>query len=96
MRDNTGVKHTCPLIDEVIIFIDALCEDKETDPHHSEKTMMTNTMEKIRKANINLRDFGNEQFKRAEDLEEENERIKTVIERLREENKYLSERSEAA
>ena len=55
--DNSGIANTCPLINEVIEFIENQDEDTTTE----EKANIINTLEQIRSMNLSLRDWGNEQ-----------------------------------
>ncbi len=68
-RDYAPVKITCPTIDEVISFID-WCRRKyaneETEKDFKDAEML---MEKIRKDNTELREWGNGEYQRAEDAE---------------------------
>ena len=54
IKDKTGVPMTCPLIDEAIGLINSGNIDAE---------IITDLLEQVRTANIQLREFGNEQFK---------------------------------
>lgn len=62
--DNSPVDYTCPLIDEVISFIEDL--DGECVSGYSVRSMV-NVLEKIRKANTELREWGNDMYQELED-----------------------------
>lgn len=70
-NDNTGVPQTCPYINDVIRFIEGInwCEDQEDDAQGV--TEVIKTLEKIRSMNSDLRDFGNQEYKRAEEAEKD-------------------------
>lgn len=53
-RDNSGVPHTCPYIDDVIAFIESF--DEETSKY--ERAKIIDTLEDIRGFNLKLRDYG--------------------------------------
>src|SRR5690606_41341373 len=80
LRDATDIPNTCPMIDEVISFIDNIRIDWE-DEYHTKKELL-DIMERIRTSNQNLRDFGNEQYYRAEELESDLEYFKSINEDL--------------
>ena len=82
-RDNSGIDHTCPKIDEVISAIDSVNWDE--DNYWDAKTV-TEIMEKIRKANSDLRDWGNQMCRerdelqdQLDDLEKENKNLKSDV-----------------
>lgn len=70
-NDAAPIGHTCPMIDDIIYFIkDIEWDDQEIDlQKESEKAL--NILEKIRSANSTLREWGNEQYQRAEEAEKE-------------------------
>lgn len=86
MKDNSGIKQTCPSIDEVQTFIDSLEEVPQ-----SEKDAMTAILETVREANLNLREWGKEGHSKAESLEKELEKAKGEIEQLQEKINDLEE-----
>lgn len=64
--DTSNIPETCPLIDEVIDFIDAC----ETDTTQEERQQIIDTLEKIRSYNYGLRLHGeslNEQIREKEE-----------------------------
>ena len=82
-RDNSGIDNTCPKIDEVISAIESVSWDE--DNYWDAKTV-TEIMEKIRKANSDLRDWGNQMCRERDelqdqydDLEKENKNLKSDI-----------------
>ena len=64
-RDNAPVPHTCPMIDEIISAIDSI----EWDETYWTKKDLIETMEKIRKANDSLRNWGNDKHTECDELE---------------------------
>jgi len=89
-NDNSPVDWTCPIIDSVITSMEeaknqAEYVSKHKQPKedvHDEMILIIaelvdgiNEIEKIRSANIELRDWGNEQHNRAEEVEEERDEI---------------------
>ena len=77
------VKNTCPTIDEAISYIDRIknvtkdiyywCEQAETE------------LENLRKANEALRDWGNEEAEKVDELENRVSDLEAEIEELKEE-----------
>ena len=85
-RDYAPVGNTCPLIDEVISAIESA--DWSENTFHTAQSV-SEIMEKIRSANLELRNWGNDEFKRAEELDKdldyanrEIEQLKSVIENI--------------
>ena len=85
-RDYAPVGNTCPMIDEVISAIESV--DWSENTFHTAQSV-SEIMEKIRSANLELRNWGNDEFKRAEELEKdldyanrEIEQLKDVIENI--------------
>lgn len=73
--DNAPVKETCPLIDDVKSVLFYLNDGETPDIKDA-----LDLLEKIRDANSKLREWGNEQYNRAEDLEKEYEHKKGQLE----------------
>ena len=67
--DNAPIGHTCPMIDSVISFINSVewSEEEKDLEDESEKALLT--LEEIREANSTLRDWGNDECKRANEFE---------------------------
>lgn len=65
-HDNSGIANTCPLINEVIGFIEGQDEDTTAE----EKRNILNTLEQVRSMNLSLRDWGNEESRLKEEGEE--------------------------
>lgn len=98
-RDNSGIPNTCPKIDEVISAIKSV--DWGDDNYWDEKGL-TEIMEKIRNANSELRDWGNEMNRERDDLqgllddlENENKKLKQDIESCIYEIKMLENKIES-
>ncbi len=97
--DNTGVEQTCQYIDKVIDFLETLSDFDMPDGYEKDKVKMTETLEKIRSMNLELRNFGNKQYDefyemekekdyyegRCRDLERENEAYRDDIKELQKE-----------
>lgn len=82
-RDNSGIENTCPKIDEVISAIESVNWDESS---YWDEKILKETMEKIRKANSDLREWGNQMCRerdelqdQLDDLEKENESLKHDI-----------------
>jgi len=90
MRDNTGVKQTCPYIDNVISWLDDICGTFEikTDDIGKKEKWCIEYLEEIRKMNSELRDIANEYIKKAEELEQENDKVSRD---LNDAEKYIEE-----
>lgn len=85
--DNAPVGKTCPIIDKVISFIQSI--DYE-GMNMSDYSNALDRMEEIRSANGALRDWGNEEYKRAEELESELDNVKSELEDALNEIKELN------
>lgn len=104
-RTDEPVPNTCPLIDDVINFIDNNVEEEEGITQgdkimgRCEKTNIIKVLEQIREANSTLRAWGNEHHRAAYDFESEKDelqkevdRLTREVEELRSENKDLENR----
>lgn len=78
-RDHTDIPNTCPFIDNVIRFIDSIDFD---DDMSDEAVSICKILEEIRTHNSDLRDFGNEQYNRAEELNDDCNSYKETINEL--------------
>lgn len=65
-NDNSGIKNTCPLIDQVIGFIDSVDPENVGTGDIEEANRI---MEEIRGINQSLRDWGNDLCKEKDELE---------------------------
>lgn len=81
-RDNTGVPQTCPLIDDVVEFIEFIEWDEGEVELEKKGKEALKTLEKIRSANYDLRDFGNGQYNEKEQLEKDLELAERKIDKL--------------
>ena len=93
-RDNSGIENTCPKIDEVISAIDSV----NWEESYWDAKTITEIMEKIRKANSDLRDWGNQMCRERDELQDEiyelqkeKEDLQDEIYALKEENEKLYE-----
>jgi predicted nuclease with TOPRIM domain len=84
-RDNSGIDNTCPKINEVISAIDSVNWDE--DSYWDAKTV-TEIMEKIRKANSDLRDWGNQMCRERDELQDEFDDLKKENDKLQDEVNY--------
>ena len=69
--DNSPVAYTCPLIDDVI----GVLEKSRCDFNDHEVYNAIKTLEEIRSATSELRDWGNRLYARVEELEDEIEKL---------------------
>lgn len=80
--DPTGVAQTCPLIDEVISFLNNIEWDEGEEELNNDSIRMAQVLEMIRKANTKLREFGHAQYERANENEKDLERASGRIDEL--------------
>jgi chromosome segregation ATPase len=73
-RDYSPVQNTCPKIDEVIAFLETI--DSEDVSRTSIKDVV-NVMEEIRSMNAELREWGNDEYRRAESLDDDLRRMES-------------------
>jgi predicted nuclease with TOPRIM domain len=78
-RDNSGISNTCPKIDEVISAINSVNwgEDSYWDANR-----VIEIMEEIRKANSDLRDWGNQMCRERDELQDEFDYLKRENDKL--------------
>lgn len=86
--DYTGVGQTCPLIDRVRDFIEGINEDDTGSDLLKGGKDACDLLEKIRKMNSDLRDFGNKQYEELYEMEKDRDYYRDLAE------KYESEVSE--
>ena len=85
-RDNAPVGYTCPMIDQVISFLEKIdwnLEDEEENDLSIECKEMVEVMEKIRKANDTLRTWGNEEYNLKNKYEEERDDLEKEVKNLK-------------
>lgn len=82
-RDNSGIDNTCPKIDEVISAVNSVNWDED---NYWDAKKVIEIMEEIRKANTDLREWGNQMYRerdelqdQLDDLERENKDLKSNI-----------------
>lgn len=80
--DNSGVKNTCPSIDDIISFLNDLNFDNIDDFY---KKDLVDIMEEIRDANKSLREWGNQNYNEKEELQEEVDKLKDDVSDLEKE-----------
>lgn len=71
--DESGVPNTCPFIDQAISELNC-CECDSVDANKAESAL-----EKVRAYNEELRAWGNEQYRRAEELQLEIDRLEKEL-----------------
>ncbi len=84
--DNAPIGNTCPMIDEVISGINSV--DWSDNTFHTSDSL-GETMEKIRSANLTLRNWGNDECKRANELDNDLDYANRQIKDLEAEVKSL-------
>jgi len=84
-RDNSRVPHTCPIIDNVVGFLNSIDWDDNENDLEKECRNVLSILEDIRTANLNLREWGNDEYKRANEAEDELSDAKSIISDLQSE-----------
>jgi polyhydroxyalkanoate synthesis regulator phasin len=84
-RDNTGVGHTCSLIDVVRDFIEGIKDDDIGADLKKDGNEACAFLEKIRKMNEELREFGNKQHKDLCEMEDDRDHYRNLAEKLQSE-----------
>lgn len=79
MRDNSGINETCPIIDNVIRFIDSLSDG---DVPYQDKKDAIDYMEEIRSMNAKLREWGNEMYVERNEIDDEKDKLEDKCRRL--------------
>lgn len=78
--DNAPVPHTCPKIDDVIGIVTEIYRVDEPITK-GELQNIEKQMEDIRTANSKLREWGNEEYERAEELEKDRDYYQDLSEK---------------
>lgn len=87
-KDVSPVRETCPMIDEVIAFIEST---ESEDISRSAITDIVHVMEEIRKANRELREWGNDEYYNAlDEIENLNDNISDLQKEINELNNQLA------
>jgi chromosome segregation ATPase len=73
--DNAPVKNTCPIIDDVINYIENFREEFGNEDNNIDFHFALGVMEDIRSANSELRDWGNDLYRELEGLEQERNKL---------------------
>jgi polyhydroxyalkanoate synthesis regulator phasin len=89
--DFTGVAQTCPLIDRVRDFIEAIHDDDIGSDLQKSGAEACIELEKIRKMNEELRDFGNKQAEELEEMEKDRDYYRDKAENYELDIKYLGD-----
>ncbi len=84
-KDNAPVGNTCPMIDEVISAIES-ADWSEVSFHTAES--VKEIMEKIRSANLELRNWGNEECNRANSFERDFDDAERTVKAQKEDLKF--------
>jgi polyhydroxyalkanoate synthesis regulator phasin len=92
--DNAPIGHTCPKIDSVISQIHALYMSSE-EMTKQEYAEFEKLMEEIRSANSTLREWGNEENKKAEEFEKDLDYEKSRVANLESEVEDLKKEVES-
>jgi peptidoglycan hydrolase CwlO-like protein len=91
-RDNAPIKNTCPIIDDVVRYVDGFYKDFATEYNESDFKDVYSILEHIRNANSTLRDWGNEEYERANELEKQVDELDKENTNLKSDIKYLEDR----
>lgn len=86
--DNAPIGHTCPKIDSIISTIHSLYMSSE-EMSKSQYTEFEKLMEEIRSANSTLREWGNEQYERADEMEKDYDYAQNKVSDLEQEIESL-------
>lgn len=89
--DNTGVDQTCPYINEVRDFLEGIEWDEDEAKLEKGAKEACIALEKVRKMNEELRDFGNRQYEYAAELEKDRDYYKDQCQDLEKQVENLKE-----
>jgi len=87
-RDNAPIKNTCPIIDDVVSYIDGFRREFSNDETEVDFKNALSVLEDVRRANSTLRDWGNEEYNRAEELEKERDELERENKTLKADVEY--------
>lgn len=94
-NDKSPVGNTCGMIDDVISYLNSMNEEPLTQ---GEIKTCIDLLEEIRSHNVKLREWGNEEYERAEEIQSEldektdfAEKMETLASELEEELKEIRE-----
>lgn len=87
--DHTGIDQTCPLIDKVRDFIEGINDDDTGSDLKKAGDEACLLLEKIRKMNSDLRDFGNNQSESLEEMEKDRDYYQDLADKHEKEIEYL-------
>lgn len=77
--DYAPIGNTCPMIDEVVSFLNGIQWNEEEADLKSQAIQALEILEKIRNANSTLREWGNEEFKEKEYFEKEISQLQSRV-----------------
>lgn len=80
--DNAPIKNTCPIINDVIRYIEGFREEFSNEDNDLDFHCALGVMEDIRAANLELRNWGNDLYKDLQILEKERGILVGKIEEL--------------
>ena len=83
-NDNAPIGNTCPIINDVVRYIEVFREQYDTDQADYDFEMALGVLEDVRGANLELRNWGNDLYGQLEESEKERERFVIYIEDLEE------------
>lgn len=95
--DNAPIGNTCPIIDEVLTYVEDLSNNLKYIPRGEQEDFkgsvdrINKLMEDIRDANSTLREWGNEQHNEKEDYEREKDAAELTVEELKDDIKSLND-----
>lgn len=80
--DNAPIKNTCPIINDVIRYIEGFREEFSNEDNDLDFHCALGVMEDIRAANLELRNWGNDLYKDLQSLEKERDILIGKLEEL--------------
>ena len=74
-NDNAPVGNTCPIIDDVVSYIEHFREEFSNEDNDIDFHFALGVMEDIRSANLELRNWGNDLYQELEELKKERDNL---------------------
>lgn len=92
-RDQSGVPETCPWIDEVLTMLDEI-RMASAEIEQDDFDRISELLEKVRSANLSLRQWGNENYEMAEERLYDLNKQESAISELKDDVYYLKKELE--